>query len=381
MTRKLCVFLLLLLLAGMLFSVGVVAENGDFEETPPDEFGEFLSAIPEEIAELLPPGLFSKNTGEIAEELQRLSSFSNLSALIGSLFSTLFGKVLPVFCTVAGLLLLSALFSAVRTSLKSESVAKAFSFASTLALLGALLTQISAVVGSVVSYFDRLNKLTAAVIPLSGALWAMGGNVTAASASSAGLSVYLTVLEEAVGNSILPFCGFCLIFSIMGAIEGGPRFGTLLGSLKKHYTLFLAGLMTILVAMLGFQTLLAAKGDSLAMRGAKFAVGNMVPVVGGSVSELLRTVSAGVTYLRGTLGLCAVLLILFSLFPVLLRLWLWGVCWQVCAGIADLLGCATEKKLLDEIASLCGYLLAAASICSSVLLLSCVLLVHCGAAV
>ena len=159
MTRKLCVFLLLLLLAGMLFSVGVVAENGDFEETPPDEFGEFLSAIPEEIAELLPPGLFSKNTGEIAEELQRLSSFSNLSALIGSLFSTLFGKILPVFCTVAGLLLLSALFSAIRTSLKSESVAKAFSFASTLALLGALLTQISAVVGSVVSYFDRLKTL------------------------------------------------------------------------------------------------------------------------------------------------------------------------------------------------------------------------------
>ena len=104
-------------------------------------------------------------------------------------------------------------------------------------------------------------------------------------------------------------------------------------------------------------------------------------MVGGSVSELLRTVSAGVTYLRTTLGVCAVLLILFSLVPVLLRLWLWGLCWQVSAGIADLLGCDTEKKLLDEIASLCGYLLAAACICSSVLLLSCVLLVHCGTAI
>ena len=380
MIRRLAIFCFLLFVIGSFFSFGVFAEE-ESSETPPDEFRDFLAAIPEDIAELLPPGLFSERTEEIAEELQKMSGFSNLAATAGALLGEILGNCLPTFCTVIALLLLSALFSAVRTSLGSESVARAFSFASSLALLSALLTQTYGLVDSVVTYFDRLNRLTSAVIPLSGALWAMGGNVTAASASSAGLSVYLTVLEEAVGNSILPFCGFCMAFAVIGALDGNLRFGTLVGSLKKHYTIFLAGLMTLLLAMLGFQTLLAAKNDSLAMRGAKFAVGNLVPVVGGSVSELLRTVSAGVSYLRGTLGLCAVLLILFSLFPILLRLWLSGLCWQISAGFADLLGCDTEKKLLDEIASLCGYLLAAASICSSVLLLSCVLLVHCGAAV
>lgn len=330
---------------------------------------------------MLPPGIFSGNAEEIAEGLQALSDFPRLAAAIGALLGEIFGNFLPTFCTVLGLLVLSALFSAVRTSLGSESISRAFSFASSLALLSALATQTYGLIESVTSYFERLNRLTAAMIPLSGALWALGGNVTAASASSAGLSIYLTVLEEAVGNSVLPFCGFCMAFAVIGAIDGNLRFGTLIGSIKKQYTVFLAGLMTLLLAMLGFQTVLAAKNDSLTMRGAKFAVGNLVPVVGGSVSELLRTVSAGVSYLRGTLGLCAVLLILFSLFPILARLWLSGLCWQISAGAADLLGCDVEKKLLDEISSLCGYLLAAASICSSVLLLSCVLLVHCGTAI
>ncbi|MBE6529412.1 MAG: hypothetical protein E7680_02265 [Ruminococcaceae bacterium] len=371
----------MLFLVGILFSLCVFAEEKDPTETPPDEFRDFLSAIPEDVAELLPPGLFSEDTGEIAESLQEMSGFSNLSSLIGTLLGELIGNYLPLFCTVVGLILLSAIFSAIRASLKSEALGKAFSFASSLALLSAIFAESYGMVESVVAYFDRLNKLTAAFIPLSGALWAIGGNVTAASASSAGLSVYLTILEETVGNSILPFCGFCMAFAVIGALDGNLRFGSLIGSLKKHYTIFLAGLMTILLAMLGFQTLLAAKNDSLAMRGAKFAVGNMVPVVGGSVSELLRTVSAGVSYLRGTLGICTVLLILFSLVPILLKLWIQSLCWQVSAGIADLFGCDTEKKLLEEIASLCGYLLAAASICASVLLLSCVLLVHCGAAV
>jgi hypothetical protein len=44
------------------------------------------------------------------------------------------------------------------------------------------------------------------------------------------------------------------------------------------------------------------------------------------------------------------------------------------------LGCKNEQKLLDEFASLNGYLIAAVSICSSVLLLSVTLLAHCASA-
>ena len=103
-------------------------------------------------------------------------------------------------------------------------------------------------------------------------------------------------------------------------------------------------------------------------------------MVGGSVSELLRTVSASVGYLRGTVGICAVLLLLLALLPTLTELLLLRLSWQICASVADLLSCDTEKKLLDEIASLNGYLIAAVSICSSVLFLALSLLIYCASA-
>ena len=379
--KRFCVLLICLPVLFFLTTFPALAEEEDPTQTPPDEFYDFLSSLPEDVAELLPPELFSGSTNDLAEEVRSLSSFQSLFSLLGALLSETIGNCIPAFCTVIGLLLVSAVFSAIRTSFGRESVGKAFSFAASLAILSAMTAQTYGMMQSVVTYFERLNQLTAAIIPLSGVLWAMGGNVTAASASSAGLSVYLTVLEELVGNSILPFCGFCMAFAVLGALDCNLRLGTLLSTLKKQYTILLAGLMTLLLAMLGFQTVLGTRSDSLAMRGAKFAVGNMVPVVGGSVSELVRTVSAGVSYLRATLGLCAVLLILFSLLPVILRLWVYGICWQICAGIADLLDCGTEKKLLDEVASLSGYLLAAACICTSVLLLALSLLIHCGSAI
>jgi stage III sporulation protein AE len=155
----------------------------------------------------------------------------------------------------------------------------------------------------------------------------------------------------------------------------------LLGTVKKQYTTLLAFLMMLLLAMIATQTTLASKADTLAMRSVKFAAGNMIPVVGGSVSELIRTVGAGIGYLRGVIGICGVMLLLLLLLPTFVRLLLYRLVWQIGASLADLLGCDGEKRLLDELASLHGYLLAAVSICSSVLLLSLTLLAHCALAI
>jgi stage III sporulation protein AE len=155
----------------------------------------------------------------------------------------------------------------------------------------------------------------------------------------------------------------------------------LLSTVKKNYTTLLTFLMMLLLTMLSAQTLLASRADTLAAKSAKFAAGNIIPVLGGSISELLRSVSAGVGYLRGTVGICATLLLLLLLLPPIVELLLLRLTWQLGASLADLLGCDTEKKLLEEFSSVGGYLIAAMCICSSVLFLSFTLLVNCASAI
>jgi stage III sporulation protein AE len=209
----------------------------------------------------------------------------------------------------------------------------------------------------------------------------MGGNVGAAVASSGGLAIYMTVLEQLVSRSIIPFCGVCMALALVHTLDPSLRTGMLSSTVKKNYTTALAFLMMLLLAMLASQTTLAAKSDTLAMKSVKFAAGSLIPVVGGSVSELLRTVSAGVGYLRGTVGICGTLLLVLTLLPTLVELLLLRAVWQISASVADLLGCEGEKKLLEEFSSLLGYLIAAVSICSSVLLLALTLLTHCASAI
>jgi stage III sporulation protein AE len=310
----------------------------------------------------------------------KMSSFPFLLRTCLELLRLRLGDCVGLLASVLAILILSAILKAFTSSLGGDGIGKAFSVLATLSILLALLRLGYGGFTAVTDYLAVLEKMTTASIPLLGTLYALGGNVATATASTAGLSVFLSVLQPFVGKSILPFCGVCLAFSTVNALEPSLRTGTLLGTLKKNYTTLLAFLMMLLLAMLSAQTVLGARGDTLAMRSAKFAASNLIPVVGGSVSELLRTVSASVGYLRGTVGICAVLLLLLALLPTLTELLLLRLSWQICASAADLLSCDTEKKLLDEIASLNGYLIAAVSICSSVLFLALSLLIYCASA-
>ncbi len=371
----------LILFISFLFTVPVSATASATDGTMPDEYRTFLDSIPEDLRSYLPDGLFAPDSESVGEAVREMSNFSYLLNTLLSLIGLHLGESVRILASVSALLLLSAILVRIRTAFQSEAIGRAFSFCSALVVTLSILRYSYTSLESVTGFFSSLNAMTSAVLPLMGVLYAMGGNLTAAAATSSGLTVYLTVLEEVISKTILPFCGFCMALALIGAIDSSLRMGTLLSTVKKNYTTALAFLMMLLLAMLASQSTLGARSDTLLMRSAKFAAGNLIPVVGGSVSELLKTVSASVGFLRGTIGICGVLLLLLTLLPTLVKLFLLRMAWQLSASLADLLGCDAEKKLLDEFASLLGYLLTAVCICSSVLLFALTLLTHCASAI
>ena len=365
----------------LLFTFSPSAAETSIDTKLPEEYNAFLESIPEDLRPYLPEELFSTNGDSVGNAVREMSDFSYLCNTLLSMIGMRLGGCAKMLSSICGLLILSAILARIRTSFSSEGIGRAFSFCSTLVITLAILNDCYTSLTSVTGFFASLSAMVTAILPLMGALYAMGGNLTVAVATSSGLSVYLTILETLVGKSILPFCGFCLALALIGALDSSLRMGTLLSTVKKNYTTTLAFLMMLLLAMLASQSTLGARSDTLLMRSAKFAAGNLIPVVGGSVSELLKTVSASVGFLRGTVGICGVLLLLITLLPTVVELFLLRLTWQLCASLADLLGCDAEKKLLDEFASLLGYLLTAVCICSSVFLLALTLLTHCASAI
>lgn len=372
--------LLFPLLAVYLLILPIGAESEADEELPP-EYEDFIEALPEDLTERLPDGIFSDSPEELGEAAAKVSDFSYLLSTTLSLVGLRLGKCVKLLGYVVGVLLLSSICKLLQGTFKSDGIARAFSLCASLVILLALLGCGYESIRGVHDYFSTLQGITLASIPLMGVLYAMGGNVSTAVAASSGLSLFLNLLEAVVGKSILPFCGLCLAFALIGALDPSVRVKSLVDTVKKNYTTVLAFLMMLLLAMLGAQTTLGAKSDTLAMKSVKFAAGNMLPVVGGSISELLRTISASIGYMRGGVGICGVLCLILLLLPTLVELLLLRFTWQLSASVADVLGCDAEKKLLDEFASIHGFLLSAVAICTAVPLLSFTILLHCASAI
>jgi stage III sporulation protein AE len=374
---------MLLALLAVLFLVSLLplqatAEEGEAVTMPP-AYGDLTDAIPPELSDLLPDGLFSEDLEEAITATTELTDWRYLLNTLLSAVGLRLDGAARLLCVLVGLILIAAVCGRLREGLGGGS-GELFGFCLRLALYTAMILQTAGMVETVTRYFDSLTTLTGGMIPVMGALYALGGNLGQAAVSGELMLVFLTVCQYISVTVTPPVCAVCMSFSLMDALGVRLTLSALCDRIKKWYASLLGLVMFLLSLALSTQSVLAGRADSLGMKGVKYAVGNMIPMVGGAVAGTLSTVAAGVTALRGVCGVSGIILVALLLLPTLVELLLTRAMLNLAATVAAMLACDGEAKLLSEMASLHGYLAAAASICAVVFVIALTLLIHGGTA-
>lgn len=344
-----------------------------------EEHAAFLESIPPEVAALLPESFFAADleTGEAA--LREAGGIRGILRAVGKLTGLAIGENLALLAKICGLLLLAAVARAL-IGQKVGGVGKAYGFCTTLALALLLLGLQGNKLAQLEAFFDTVRALCVSFLPMMGTLFAMGGNVRLAVVNHGVLSSFLTVLETLCAGTVLPIAGICLSFALLDAITGRTALRGVAGVIKRTYTLSLSFLMGIFCFVLGSQSVLAKAGDTLALRTARFAAGSFLPLVGGSVSETMRTVAGSVSYLRSVAGTGAILALFFAFLPVFLSILLTRIAFLLGGAVAGMLSLEPEGKLLGELASVYGYFLAIIAVLFVTVVFSLTLFAQCAAA-
>lgn len=371
-------FIIFILLFLSVFSLNIFAEE-DMEYY--DEYKDMLDALPDDIAELLPDKLYSDNVNDIASGASELVSFGYIVKTIFKVIGLEIGSALRLFATLMGVLILAATMNAVKSSFSSQGLSSAFSVCSSSAVfLTAAASQYS-IVSSVSVFFDRICALANAMIPIMGALYAMGGNVGSAVVHHSSLMIFMNVVENFCAKTVLPVSGICMAFAAAGALSPDISLGGISGSFKKMYTNTLTFIMTVFGTVMAAQNLLASKADNIAGKTAKFAVGNLVPVVGSALSGTIGTVGTSVEYIRSSVGVIGIISVALMLIPTLVTLILTKFVLSMASGASEILGCSREGKVIAELSGINGFLLAAACICSVTFIFLLTLFAKCSSAI
>lgn len=344
------------------------------------EYKNFIDSLPDNVIDKLPESVIESDSEDIAEGVREMSGIKFLlSELLDSLLSGV-KNAIPLMCCVCGLILISSLITLVSQSF-SDGAASGLRLISKLCIFASVAAGFSGALNRVREYFNSLCGLAASYIPLSAALYSMGGNVGTAVASSSSLGITLAICEFIFAYTVFPVFCFCMCVNICSAFESSRALAQISESVKKNYTLLLSLLMAVLTVSISSQTFIAARADNLAMRGAKFILGSFIPMFGGAVSSTLGNVASSVELMRGAVGIGGIIIILLMLLPMVAELCIMRMLYSLCSIFAGIIGCDEERGLLLEISSLYGYLFGVSAICSSTFIISFGLLARCVSAV
>lgn len=352
------------------FSLSVGADEGEIGEMP-DEYGDFLDSLPENLSELLPDGIYSSDGERVSEGVMGAVSPKFLLEAVLDAFGSKLTDLLPSLCLLCGIVILSASLYAV-SGFFSAGLQKAVDLCARLCAYCAISGASIASLSRLNDFFESLFEAVAAFVPLSGVLYAMGGNYTAASSGSALISTILVICQFVCTKTVIPVFCICLALSLLSAFDCTTDAAgqSVAGKVKKWYNTALGFVMMILTAALASQSILSAKADSVAMRGVKFAVSGFVPITGGTVSSTLGTLAASVELIRGAVGIVGMISLLLMLIPVIVELAVMRLIFDVAAFTAGMLGCSGEHKLLNEIGGLYGYLEGIAALSSAIFIIA-----------
>lgn len=355
--------------------VGADAETAAWEA-----WANFCKELPKEVTDRLPAGFEEADPARAETAVREALTLPRLLNMIVSFFGANIAKNAAFLARICGILVLVALFRALSGG-TSSALEHTLSLCAILAVTALLLTGGGTDAKAIVAYFQTLGGVCLSFLPLMGALYAMGGNIGAAVANHTVMSAFLTVLETVCAGTVLPVAGLCLALALMDAVHGGVSLAPLTALIKQTYTRGLSFLMLLLCGVLGLQHTLARAGDTLALRTARFAAGTFLPVVGSSVSEALATVSGSVQYLRGTVGVGGIAVMIYLFLPMFVSVCLTRLTLSLSAAAAGLLACPREEKFLTEAAGVYGYLAAVIAALFVTVVFSLTLLARCATGV
>lgn len=366
MKKKRFIKLFFILISALFLSLVSFAEDTAKDEitsSVQSELQEFKNSLPEDILQYLPNELFegdfsSLSNGDTAEK-----------TFVGVILNYLFAgmdDVIKSFTALLCVIVIASLFNILQKSFSSDAVKNTFAMFSSLCVSLTVFNICLTLCRGAVYYIQLLCNVMNAFLPVMTTMYILNGSISTAAVSNVSMLLFISVTEGILIVALLPLVKICMCFSLVGSINESCNLSGISKVIKNAFTSVIVFVMSVFSFIFSYKNIIAQSNDSLSIRTAKFAVSSFIPIVGSSVSDALKTVSSSLALVKSSCGVIAIIVIALIVLPVIISLLLNRLSFGICSGIASVIGCERESKMLEEASSLCGFILAL-TVCTALL--------------
>ncbi len=238
---------------------------------------------------------------------------------LGALFKE-FKNILPKLAIIISVVLLFGVLQKLVSNFNKQSTKKIVFISCYGVVLSVLLYMVSDVIMSTIKTINILSKFVDLTFPILLTLvTALGGNVSV-SVYQPLVLVFSGGIFKIITLVVLPLFYICFVFGIIGNLSDDLKLSKFAKTAKKTAEWVLGIVFSLFITFLTAQGITGASFDSIAAKGAKFALSSYVPVVGNYLKEGFDIILAGCLIIKNAFGLCAIIILIFIILLPIIKL-------------------------------------------------------------
>ena len=295
--------------------------------------------------------------GKVANGEFKFEYSSFMKYLLSTLGGTL-GSVLPILLSIIAIAVTISFVGGIKGGFASKSTDTLVNFAGITLVSVLILVEIYGAIGDVRSLVSSIRTQTEIVFPILCTLMTALGASGSIAIYQPAVAVFAFSITELVTTIALPALIVAIVFSVVGNLSGTVKLG---GAAKfcisaakwVLYTTFF-----LFLAFLSVQGITAAIYDNVSVRAAKFAMSKYIPVIGGYLSEGFNVILAGSVLIKNAVGLTAVVVLLMTVLPVLIKIIAVSLSLKLAGAITEPFEGGKITSLLNSVSSGVNLLIA-----------------------
>lgn len=280
------------------------------------------------------------------------------------------GLILSVFMT-------AAVSGILGTASNGKGASRAASFVCYCIITTAVVRLISVTVGYGTEVIEKMTEFVTKLAPMLCILLMSSGYAASAAAFYPVFSSSVYFISLITEKCIVPLIYAGCVVSILNNIGSRIHLNNFSRLIKSVTQWLLTASLTIFTGINAIYGFSVPAADTVAMKTAKFAVGSMVPVVGGFVAESMDTVMSGAKLMKSSVGTAGIIVLAVSCAVPIIKVSAILIALKLSAAIIEPM---SEKKYADMLSEAAETLTSVfAMIISSALLFTVTIAIIIGA--
>lgn len=266
-------------------------------------------------------------------------NFNMIIKMLAKTVSAVFKNDIGLFLNIIMLCMLCAVYNSAKGTFLSDNMSRVYSCVVASCVILCIITPVHNSLGGIISVIEQLRVFIKSSMPVYVTLTASAGYVGSASVINGIVLVVCDVFASVMSSLLVPVTSVFFALGSANIIFQNKFINTFSGFIKRCLTVIIGASLTLFVGIMSLKNIISQSADTLGKRTVKFAMGNMIPVAGGMISEAMETVYSCSGVLKSTAGVFGMVVIISAVLMPIAALVSKIVFFKAANLICELFGC------------------------------------------